>query len=165
MTRLRGILGAVCALLLAAAGIAEAHAIHTTLTVVTIDANGITLNIRAFADDFSGSVAKFGGHAAPKDSSAAASDVARYVRAQFVVATPAGVPVTLEPCGMRRAAELYWVCFHAALPQGGIGAKIRNQMLTEWHSDQVNIVQVERNGSRKTMLFTKGSAAAAIGAA
>jgi hypothetical protein len=37
-------------------------------------------------------------------------------------------------------------------------------MLTEWHSDQVNIVQVERNGSRKTLLFTKGSAATAIGA-
>ena len=33
---------------------ARAHPIHTTLTVVTTDATGISLNIRAFADDFSG---------------------------------------------------------------------------------------------------------------
>ena len=165
MIRMRRMLSAVSALLVLSTSIAEAHAIHTTLTVVSTDANGITLNIRAFADDFSGSVAKFAGHATPKDSSAVAAEVARYVRAQFAVANSSGVAVTLEPCGIRRAGELYWLCFRAALPQGGVGAKIRNQMLTEWHSDQVNIVQVERNGSRKTMLFTKGSAAAAIGAA
>jgi hypothetical protein len=157
-------LGAVSALLLVGAGVAEAHAIHTTLTVVSADATGITLNIRAFADDFSGSVAKYAGHLPPKDSSAAAADVARYVRAHFLVATPAGAAAMLEPCGIRRAGELYLLCFRAAVPQGGAGATLRNQMLTEWHSDQVNIVQVERNGSRKTLLFTKGSAATAIGA-
>ena len=48
-------------LTLALPAVVEAHAIHTTLTVLTTSPTGITLNIRAFADDFSASVAKFAG--------------------------------------------------------------------------------------------------------
>ena len=144
---------------------AHAHPIHTTLTVVTTDATGISLNIRAFADDFSATVAKFAGKRAPADSSASAADVLRYIRAQFVVKDAAGALVELQPCGVRRTAELYWLCFKAVLPRGVSGTLVRNQMLTELHSDQVNIVQVEGKGARKTLLFTKGSAPSPIGSA
>jgi len=147
------------------APVARAHPIHTTLTVVTTDATGISLSIRAFADDFSATVAKFAGKRAPGDSSAPEADVLRYVRAQFSVTDAAGAQVELQPCGVRRAAELYWLCFKAALPRGANGALVSNQMLTELHSDQVNIVQVETKGARKTLLFTKGSAPSPIGSA
>ena len=40
--------------------------------------------------------------------------------------------------------------------------RLQNQMLTELHPDQVNIVQLEGPGAHKTMLFTKGSAPALI---
>lgn len=158
---------ALCALLAVAAvaPAAHAHPIHTTLTVVTSDATGISLNIRAFADDFSATVAKFAGKRAPADSSAPDADVLRYVRAQFAVKDASGKQVELQPCGVRRAAELYWLCFRAVLPRGVSGTLVRNQMLTELHSDQVNIVQVESKGARKTLLFTKGSAPSPIGAA
>ena len=144
---------------------AHAHPIHTTLTVVTTDATGIALNIRAFADDFSATVAKFAGKRAPADSSAPDADVLRYVRAQFAVKDASGASIELQPCGIRRAAELYWLCFKAVLPRGVSGALVRNQMLTELHSDQVNIVQVEGKRARKTLLFTKGSAPSPIGSA
>lgn len=161
---LRRLLCALMAIGLAAPA-ARAHPIHTTLTVVTTDATGISLNIRAFADDFSATVAKFAGKRAPADSSAPDADVLRYVRAQFAVKDASGRQVELQPCGVRRAAELYWLCFKAVLPSGVGGTLVRNQMLTELHSDQVNIVQVEGKGTRKTLLFTKGSAPSAIGAA
>jgi hypothetical protein len=158
------VLAAACAI--ANAGMATAawaHPIHTTLTKVTSDDHSITLNIRAFADDFSATVARFAGHKPPVDSSAPLADVVKYLRAQFAVLDGSGKAVQLEACGVQRAAELYWLCFRAVLPTGAKGARIRNQMLTELHSDQVNIVQLEGPGTHRTMLFTKGSAPALIG--
>lgn len=157
-----------CLALVAIVGVApaaRAHPIHTTLTVVTTDATGISLSIRAFADDFSATVAKYVGKRAPSDSSAPEADVLRYVRAQFAVKDGSGARIELQSCGVRRAAELYWLCFKAVLPRGVRGTVMRNQMLTELHSDQVNIVQIEGKGTRKTLLFTKGSAPSPIGAA
>ncbi|MBC7563022.1 MAG: hypothetical protein H7305_08905 [Gemmatimonadaceae bacterium] len=141
----------------------RAHAIHTTMTVLTTTPSGPTPNIRAFADDFSATVARFPGRRAPADSSAPAVDVTRYVNAHFTVYDGAGRVVTLESCGIRRANELYWLCFRAVTPQSGTGVRLRNRMLTELHDDQVNIVQVENRGARRTLLFTKASAAALLG--
>lgn len=140
----------------------RAHAIHTTMTVLTTSPSGITLNIRAFADDFSSTVARFAGRRPPADSSAPAVDVVRYVNAHFLVRDGAGRTVTLEPCGIRRANELYWLCFRAVTRSAGNGLTVRNRMLTELHDDQVNIVQVENRGARHTLLFTKASAPAAV---
>lgn len=152
----------VLALLLLSPAVLEAHAIHTTLTVLTASPTGFTVNIRAFADDFSASVAHFSGRQAPVDSSAPELDVVRYVRAKFAVRDAAGHMITLESCGTRRAAELYWLCFRATVPTGLRGTLIRNQLLTEYHADQVNIVQVDDRGARRTLLFTKASAPSAI---
>jgi hypothetical protein len=149
---------------LALARTAGAHPIHTTLTVVTPSADGrtLTINVRAFADDFSASVAGFAGRKAPADSSVLADEVTRYVRANFSVSAASGAPLVLEPCGVTRSRELYWLCFRVALPLGLGGTTVRNQMLTELHPDQVNIVQLEKGAERKSYLFTKGSAASAL---
>ena len=138
---------------------ASAHPIHTTLTVVTASADGrtLTINIRVFADDFSASVARYVGRTPPRDSSVVAPEVTRYVRAQFTVLAPDGGTLVLEPCGITRSRELYWLCYRVSVPAGMRGARIRNQMLTELHQDQVNIVQLESGAARKSYLFTKGS--------
>ena len=150
------------ALTLALPTVVEAHAIHTTLTVLTAAPTGLTLNIRTFADDFSATVATFAGRKPPADSSAPQPDVLRYVRTNFTVRDALGHAVQLQSCGIRRAAELYWLCFRAALPAGSAGVMVRNQMLTEFHADQVNIVQVDDRGTRRTLLFTKTSTPSSI---
>jgi hypothetical protein len=149
----RLIVRAVVALTITAR-VASAHPIHTTLTVVTFDAQGATFNLRAFADDFSAVVAKNAGKPAPRDSSASPADVQRYLDAHFRVVDAQGRPVSVQSCGVRREKELYWVCVRAVV---GTGARIQNVCLTELHSDQVNIVQVENKTGRKTLLFTKDS--------
>ena len=153
-----------CGLVVAGPRDVDAHPIHTTLTVLTPDAAGraLTLNIRTFADDFSASVARFERRPAPRDSSVAAEGVARYVQARVRVSDASGVSATLVSCGVKRTRELYWLCFTAALPGGVRGARINNQMLTELHADQVNIVQLEHAGSRKSYLFTRESQAGVL---
>jgi hypothetical protein len=143
---------------------ADAHAIHTTLTVLTPEngERGLMLNIRAFADDFSASVARFARRPVPRDSSAASDDVTRYVRARVRALDANGNQAALAPCGVRRERDLYWLCFRVALPFGLRGVRINNQMLTELHADQVNIVQLESGRSRRSFLFTRTSEAAVL---
>jgi hypothetical protein len=162
--RFAGFVAGVLALVMTRPRTVDAHPIHTTLTVLTPDASGhsVTLNIRTFADDFSASVARFAGRAAPRDSSAAADDVVRYVRSRVRVTDLAGTVAAIAPCGVRRARELYWLCFTVSLPGGVRGARINNQLLTELHADQVNIVQLESKGSRKSYLFTRESQAGVL---
>jgi hypothetical protein len=159
---MKKILGAALLLNMTFVGRANAHPIHTTLTKATVEKNAITMQVRVFADDFSATVAKFAGRPTPRDSSVSPEDVLRYLRSKFLVTSANGASVTLEPCGIKRANELYWLCIRAAFPQGSDGARVRNEMLTELHADQVNIVQLEPPSVRRTMLFTKGSPFAAI---
>ena len=53
-------------------------------------------------------------------------------------------------------------CFRVSVPRSVRGTRFRNQLLTELHSDQVNIVQLPDGSARRTMLFTKGSEPAAL---
>lgn len=145
-------------LLCATAPALHAHAIHTTVTQVTVDDRGVTLMIRAFADDISATVARHAGRAAPADHALPVADLLRYVRSQFMIGTPARGMMALEPCGIRRADDMYWLCFRVPAARGLAGVSVRNQMLTEFHADQINIVQLDDRGRKQTMLFRKGSA-------
>ena len=49
-----------------------------------------------------------------------------------------------------------------AIPPQTAPLRLGNQMLVELHSDQVNIVQCDVAGSRRTNLFTRGRAATVI---
>lgn len=141
---------------------AKAHEIHTTLTVVSTSSQSLTFIIRSFADDFSASVARYAGRSAPRDSSVRDPEVTRYVQAQLVVQNAAGSALRLEPCGTRRQGDLYFACFRVSVPPGLTGLRISNRMLTETHADQVNIMQVDNRGTRRTLLFTRASAPATL---
>lgn len=149
-------------LLLAASRVADAHAIHTTVTQLTVDATEVRLTIRAFADDISATVARHAGRPAPADFALPEDATLRYVRAQFMIGDGARGLLQLEPCGVRRAQDMYWLCYRARAPRGLAGMSVRNQILTEMHADQINIVQVETGAARQTLLFRKGSAPSSI---
>jgi hypothetical protein len=153
---------AASAALAAHPSIAHAHPIHTTLTVVTLDRNGASFTIRAFADDFSAVVARYAGKAAPKDSSVTVADVDRYLTARFALAGADGKLIAYRTCGVRRERDLYWLCIRVEVPNGGRGMTLRDHLLTELHPDQVNIVQVESAAGKKTLLFTKDNAPRSI---
>lgn len=143
---------------------AQAHPIHTTMTAVTTDARGTIFTIRSFADDFSASVAVWAGKQAPKDSSVAAADVARYLSDKIHVINARGERLTLTSCGVTRTRELYWLCVRVDGVTNPATLHVENSLLIERHDDQVNIVQVTNGNTRKTLLFTKRSGAQSLGA-
>lgn len=154
----------VVALLLSvsASTTARAHAIHTTHTTVTADAQGYTLTVRAFADDLSASVARFSGRTPPADSSVRVPEVVAYATARLQPVNAIGVRLSLQSCGVKRVQDAYVLCFRIATTPNTVPLRLGNQMLAELHADQVNIVQCDIAGSRRTNLFTRGRAAKAI---
>ncbi len=142
---------------------AAGHAIHTTHTVVTADANGYTLTVRAFADDLSLSVARFAGRTPPRDSSLVLRELVAYASARMPVTNTSGARLPMQSCGVRRVQEAYLLCFRVTAPVAALTTlRLSNQLLSELHADQVNIVQCDVAGTRRTNLFTRGRAAAAI---
>jgi hypothetical protein len=157
---MRGI--AVAVLLLSVARGAGAHPIHTTLTVLTADKSGsVTVSIRVFADDFAVAVARAAGRKVPGDSSVVESDVTAYVRNRVTLLRGDGAAVKLEPCGVRRAGEVYLLCFTTTFARTD-AIRLRNELLTELHDDQVNVVQLKVSRESKSYLQTKGSAPAVL---
>lgn len=145
-----------------APGIERLHEIHSTLTVVTVDRTGLVLRIRSFADDLSASVAAMAGRPAPPDSSVIAAEVDRYVRAKVRVTDRAGRAVALAPCGIERVRDAYLLCYRVEGRPGETVARLANELLTERHADQVNIVQFVRGDARRSVLLTLGSAPAEV---
>lgn len=143
--------------------LAEAHPIHTTLTVVTPARGSATLMLRVFADDFATVVAQHAGKPTPRDSSASNVDAYRYLSTRIRAQTTDGRRLAFVSCGLRRQAEVYWACLRVPMPTDAQHMLLQHQVLTELHDDQVNVVQVESNGARRTMLFTKSSPAASLG--
>lgn len=133
---------------------AVAHPIHTTMTAISWRNGQVTLSIRAFADDLSASVATFVGKTPPPDWAVSEAEVSRYVASRVELRDARGAPQSMHLCGVQRTGELYQVClrFDATNVRG---LQMENRLLTERHDDQVNIVQVDVKGLRKTLLFTK----------
>lgn len=139
-----------------------AHPIHTTLTTVSLGSRGVVLSVRAFADDLSASVAAYAGKPAPVDWSVPESDAARYVDAHLRVLDGAGRALSLRHCGVRRERDVVWLCVTI---DGATDVRVlqaENRILMERHADQVNIVQIDAAGARKTLLFTKDTRALAF---
>lgn len=159
---MKGRIAAMLLLSVGASSPARAHAIHTTHTTVTADAQGYTLTVRAFADDLSASVARFSGHTPPADSSVKLPELLAYATARIAPVGAGGARLALQSCGVKRVQDAYVLCFRIATSSRTVPLRLGNQMLSELHADQVNIVQCDVAGSRRTNLFTRGGASKAI---
>ena len=153
---------AVCALTIALgigpfARQALSHPLHTTLTEVTVAADGtVTLVIRAFVDDFAAAIAGRPVAAPAATATPTDSASARYLAANLVIVDEAGRRIPLAVSGTRRASDVIWVTLRSSSSSRRVGAmRLTNRVLFERFDDQVNIVQSTIGGRRQTLLFTK----------
>jgi hypothetical protein len=139
-------------LLLLSAVRLDAHPLHTTLTEVTITSSRtIRAKVRVFADDLAAGMGK-------TRSVGADGDVATYVMRGLAL-YDANRPLALRACGVKRQADLLWVCLETALAGGVDGVSLRNSLLGETFKDQINIVQVALGGAKRSLVFTRDDGA------
>jgi len=149
-----------CAAALAAAREADAHPIHSTLTEITRRPDGgVTLRIRAFADDFSAAASRLAG--VPPSPSHAVNDAAafRYLDRFVRLEDAGGRVVRLSLVRQRREGDVVWLELCGESVPDLAALRFRNALLFDLHADQVNVVQSEHAGVKRTILFTKGDGA------
>jgi hypothetical protein len=127
------------------------HPMHTTLTEVSVDRarHVVRATVRVFSDDLARAV----GHTPVSEAQAIA-----YASAALPL-TADGHTVPLKGCGIRTSGDLLWICLEGSFAGDGHALALRDTMLCELFSDQVNIVQVAAGGSKKSLLFTRGDGA------
>ncbi|MEP6494098.1 MAG: DUF6702 family protein [bacterium] len=141
---------------------ADAHPLHTTLTEVTVDQSRHTVRavVRVFIDDLStGVVRQHRGAAANPTGDALDTQATAYVQAAFAVVDAGGKPAELHTCGVRKNSELLWVCVEATVAGDLRAVAVRNTVLCDVFTDQVNIVQVGDGKGSRSVLFTRGDRA------
>jgi hypothetical protein len=139
----------------------DAHPLHSTITELVEDrAHGVVrATIRVFADDFGTAVAKAsGGRVQPGSGALWDAAVQRYVATVFGIQDARGRPLTLRSCGIRRTAELLWVCVEIVTVEPLSSLRVRNAMLCDLFEDQVNVVQGTVAAERRSLLFVRGDA-------
>ena len=134
------------------------HALHTSLTRVTVDAAAreVRVSMRLFSDDFATALARqsptvsIGADHRVPDAAAVA-----YARAALMLRQDGGGAIALVGCGQGREQDLTTVCLRASLAKVPTSLEVVNRALTEAFPDQVNIVQVTIQGRTKSLLFTR----------
>jgi len=140
-----------------------AHPLHTTLTELTYDPSSRTVSIllRVFADDFAAAV-QSRGPALAADVMPPDSAMLRYVSERLTLTVGGVGRATMRWCGSRRDGAALFLCLRATIPTSLAGARLGNTLLSEKFADQVNIVQANVDGRRRTLLFTPRDGAKAL---
>ena len=137
----------------------DAHPLHSTITELVTDLTRGTVRatIRVFADDLRAAVLRSAGsRPIPMVGAAWDAAVLTYATSAFELRDARGRALRLRSCGVRRAADLVWLCVEADVTRDGGPLRVRNAMLCELYEDQVNVVQGNVGGSRRSLLFVRG---------
>jgi len=138
---------------------AEAHPLHSTITELVSDQTRGTVRatVRIFADDLrTAALRSTRGHVLPTEGLAWDAAVLAYVSSAFTLQDAHGRRLPLRSCGVRRTADLVWLCLEADAGRSGGPLRVGNAMLCELYEDQVNVVQGTVGGSRRSLLFVRG---------
>jgi len=151
-------LACAAAVVLLAVRPAASHPIHTTMSELSYDASRrtITLLVRAYADDFGATVARRTGARLASDGTPPPAATLDYLSRTLELVDAGGLRLPLAWCGARRRDEAIVVCVRATASAPVRGARLRNALLSDAFSDQVNVVRVSSDGRTTTLIFTRG---------
>ena len=139
--------------------VAAMHPLHSTITEVVADrAHGVVrATVRVFADDFGTAVRRMArGRTLPDAGPGWDGPALAYATTSFGLAER-GRALPLRSCGVRRTGDLLWVCLEASTTADLGALQVRNVMLCDVFDDQINVVQGEVAGTRKSLLFVRGA--------
>ncbi|SFQ74050.1 hypothetical protein SAMN04515668_4084 [Hymenobacter arizonensis] len=152
---------AVLLLLLPLAGAAPAlHAYHSSLTELRYNAakKQLELSVKVFTDDFEKALSE--GQPTPVSLSAAGPRplalASAYLQRTLKFSTAAGAPLPLQLLGMQAENDGYWLYCKVPLPGPVPSVQLRQGLLLDVFSDQMNIVNIEAGDKKQSVLFRVG---------
>lgn len=136
----------------------SAHPIHMSYTEVRHSpaTNVVEISVRVYANDFAAAAARRARISLRGDSAIDTRTALAYLQEKFGVVDGSKRPLTLVSCGVSRSQDMLRFCFRANAPAGMSALHVRNAILTELFSDQVNVVQSVSSRGRSSRLFVRG---------
>jgi len=98
-----------------------------------------------------------GGKANILDSQSDREFFSSYVRQRFSITDQDGRTLSLEPVGHEIEGRFLWVYSEVAMQENLTSLTLRHDALRDIWPEQLNLVNVERNGNVKSATFTGGS--------
>lgn len=104
----------------------------------------------------------FGGKADVLGSAEDRNRFERYVHSRFSMQDPDGAVISLAPVGNEIDGRFLWVYAEAPIPEGLTALTLSHDALRDVWSEQVNLVNVERDGTVRSATFDRGRREATI---
>ena len=136
------------------------HAYHSTITELRYNPakKQLELSVKVFTDDFEKAISqgqpKTVSLAEPGPRPLVLADA--YFQRTLQISTVAGARLPMQVLGMQAENDGYWFYCKVALPGPVAGIRLRQAVLIDAFSDEMNIVNVEANGKKQSALFRAG---------
>ena len=155
----RNILLLFCILLTAPFN-AAAHPYHVSIAEVKYNPKNQNLEIalKLFTDDLEKTLSEKAGKPVVITSDAAVVKMLEaYFQKHFQVQLPQNQVILPRSFGYQKEDDAHWFFLAIPLKAGQLeAAKLRNQVLLETFSDQINLTNLEINGKKRTLIFKEG---------
>ena len=136
------------------------HAYHSTITELRYNPakKQLELSVKVFTDDFEKAISqgqpKTVSLTEPGPRPLVLADA--YFQRTLQISTVAGARLPMQVLGMQAENDGYWFYCKVALPGPVAGIRLRQAVLIDAFSDEMNIVNVEANGKKQSALFRAG---------
>lgn len=136
--------------------IAAAHKFYVSITQIEYNQQekSAEIIIRIFADDLESALGKRTGRSVKIGQATDFDQLALgYLRDTFELKNGSGRIVRFNWVGKEVQTDMVWIYIEAKMPEGLIGAQLRNRILFDVFSDQVNIVNTKYNGKQVGLMY------------
>ena len=151
----------ICLLLVSLTASRSRHEFHASVTKMEYNAKerAFEISIRVFTDDFEKalSAASNSRVVLDRDRPDARIDplIEKYVQAHFSYQTPQKQSKPFKYVGHEIEADAHWLYIEMPYAEPFRGGVLKQNVLMELFDDQVNMVNVQYQGQKKTLVFRK----------
>ena len=142
------------------------HPFHTSLTQMQYDAQRQTfeVSVRVFTDDFETALTKENGGKSVHLNNGQKQDrlIEQYMRKHFAVANADRKPTAITYVGYEQEADAQWVYLEMPYATKVQNVFIKQDILIDLFTDQVNLVTIQLNQVKKTIVFRNNQPVQAV---
>lgn len=140
------------------------HTYHSSILELRLNPQQqqVELALKVFTDDLENALSKGRPQHLSLQDPRALPLADAYLREHLELALPATsarqprLPLTLQFMGMQPEKDAYWLYAKAKLPRAATAIWLRNAVLLDLFSDQMNIVNAEGNAKKVSELYRAG---------
>ncbi|MFN4146946.1 MAG: DUF6702 family protein [Runella sp.] len=133
------------------------HDFHTSITRIDFNAKerSFEVSIRVFTDDLENALSKENGGKKFVIANNDKNDtyVEKYIEKRFAFLSPQKQKKAMSYIGKEQEADATWIYVEVPFGESIAGFSIQNDIMFELFDDQVNLVNINYNGTRRSYIF------------